>query len=285
MTKLSEGIISGVVLDLIELGQYVNFVETGTYVGDTAEWASSHFENVITIELSERYVEYAKKRLASLANVKILHGDSGELLREIVPSLKGPSIFWLDGHYSFGDTAGQNHECPLLDELRCLRALSGQDVILIDDAHMFLGTPPPPHNPGEWPTFGEALDALRAIDPSFYVNVFENVIVAAPGKLGEALVKRYRKEQCNPSHRMKEGKSHDKLFVEKRLWLPPNPLRLHLGCGETRLEGYVNIDFPQDRHNIIQSSADFFSDIRQLWFEDGVVDEIRLDRTDRHLSA
>jgi hypothetical protein len=26
------------------------------------------------------------------------------------------------------------------------------------------------------------------------------------------------------------------------------PLRLHLGCGQTKLAGYVNIDYPSSEH-------------------------------------
>ena len=36
-------------------------------------------------------------------------------------------------------------------------------------------------------------------------------------------------------------------------------IRLHLGCGENHLDGYVNIDFPQSSHSVQENSgADYF---------------------------
>jgi hypothetical protein len=60
-------------------------------------------------------------------------------------------------------------------------------------------------------------------------------------------------------------------------------LRLHLGCGEKRLDEYVNIDFPPARHPVQQSSgADLFADITTLRVPLGTVDEIRLHHVFEH---
>jgi SAM-dependent methyltransferase len=60
------------------------------------------------------------------------------------------------------------------------------------------------------------------------------------------------------------------------LWSPNNPLRLHLGCGEWHLDGYVNIDFPLTEHTVQTSSgADICGDISQLRMPRESVDEIR----------
>jgi O-antigen biosynthesis protein len=57
---------------------------------------------------------------------------------------------------------------------------------------------------------------------------------------------------------------------------PGEPLRLHLGCGEQRLAGYVNIDYPPPQHTVQTSSAaDVFADITELRFPAASVDEIR----------
>jgi hypothetical protein len=61
------------------------------------------------------------------------------------------------------------------------------------------------------------------------------------------------------------------------------PVRLHLGCGERYLDGYVNIDFPPSEHSVQQSSpADVFADITALSYEPGSVAEVRLHHVFEH---
>lgn len=69
------------------------------------------------------------------------------------------------------------------------------------------------------------------------------------------------------------------------LWSPGKPLRLHLGCGQWRFEGYVNIDYPPSEHTTISKlGADIHADITTLRFPDGSVDEIRLHHVFEHFS-
>ncbi len=62
------------------------------------------------------------------------------------------------------------------------------------------------------------------------------------------------------------------------------PLRLHLGCGGQHLEGYINIDYPQSEHNLVQVKADFYADIKSLDFPLESVDEIRLNHVFEHFN-
>lgn len=66
------------------------------------------------------------------------------------------------------------------------------------------------------------------------------------------------------------------------MWRAGQPLRLHLGCGETRFEGYVNIDYPSEAHNVMTPRADYSADIVTLQFPDASVDEIRLHHVFEH---
>lgn len=61
------------------------------------------------------------------------------------------------------------------------------------------------------------------------------------------------------------------------------PLRLHLGCGEQYLEGYINIDYPPTEHTVQTNSvADFFADFVALNFPKQTVDEVRLHHVFEH---
>lgn len=54
------------------------------------------------------------------------------------------------------------------------------------------------------------------------------------------------------------------------------PVRLHLGCGQSYLQGYLNIDFPSTEHTVqAYSVADAHADISQLKCEPNSIDEIR----------
>jgi predicted SAM-dependent methyltransferase len=59
--------------------------------------------------------------------------------------------------------------------------------------------------------------------------------------------------------------------------------KLHLGCGEKYLKGYINIDYPKSKHSIQKRSvADQLIDIKQLKYSPGTIDEIRLHHVFEH---
>lgn len=60
-------------------------------------------------------------------------------------------------------------------------------------------------------------------------------------------------------------------------------VKLHLGCGEIHLKGYINIDFPSSEHTIqVSSLADCHTDIRKLNLPPLSVAEIRLHHVFEH---
>jgi len=71
---------------------------------------------------------------------------------------------------------------------------------------------------------------------------------------------------------------------EKGLLHTNQPLRLHLGCGEQHLEGYINIDYPPSEHNLIRVKADIYADIKSLNFPSESVDEVRLHHVFEHFN-
>ena len=98
-----------------------------------------YFRKIISIELSQTLFENAKNKFRDYKNIEILLGDSGELIKDIVTNLERPAIFWLDGHYSGGNTAKGKIETPILNELKTILQSKRDHVILIDDARMFDG--------------------------------------------------------------------------------------------------------------------------------------------------
>ncbi len=62
------------------------------------------------------------------------------------------------------------------------------------------------------------------------------------------------------------------------------PLKLHLGCGEKYLEGYVNIDFPEGEHTVMKPKVDIKADIRTLSYPENSVDEIRSHHMFEHFT-
>lgn len=117
-----------------------NFIETGTYLGNMIAATKDLFDHTYSIELSPDLWQAATARFAGDIRVKILHGDSGELLPKLLQHIHTPCLFWLDGHYSGGITACGITETPIIAELQAaLTHRIRNHVILIDDAQCFTG--------------------------------------------------------------------------------------------------------------------------------------------------
>jgi hypothetical protein len=144
------------------------------------------FPAVITIELSEELHAAAVTRLADEPRVRALQGHSARVLGEVLDPA-APTLYFLDGHWSQGTTAGAEDECPLLGELEAIAPGHPDDCILVDDARLFASAPPPPHDPARWPTLLEVLDALRARWPEHLVTVLEDQIIAVPERARPAI--------------------------------------------------------------------------------------------------
>jgi len=132
-----------------------------------------HFERIYTIELSERLAAEAAKRLAMYRHVRVLWGNSGELLPQVLAQLNEPAVFWLDAHYSGGITAKGPTECPLEGELRGI-ALGGRadHVILIDDARLM--------GQGDFPSLEEIIALARSINPDYRIEVRDDIVRCEP---------------------------------------------------------------------------------------------------------
>ena len=121
--------------------RYDNFVETGTYLGETAAAMAKLYRKVFTVEIHEELYQKAAARLRDSGNVTAYHGNSSDLLPAILDRLDGPAVFWLDAHYS-GPKTGRigKAETPIEEELSQIFATgSSEHLIFIDDARLFVG--------------------------------------------------------------------------------------------------------------------------------------------------
>ncbi len=112
------------------------YIETGTYMGDRIKSILNNYNNIYSIELSDKWYNYNKKQFINNENVKILLGDSKKILSELLNTINEPITIYLDAHYSGGTTAFGEEEVPLLYELEILKNREYDDIIIIDDCRL-----------------------------------------------------------------------------------------------------------------------------------------------------
>jgi hypothetical protein len=161
-------------------------VETGTYRGLTARSLADVFDEVITIELMEDLHRAAAEALRDQPKVRAVQGHSVPRLGE-VRDASVPTLYFLDGHWSGGETSGVDDECPVLEELVAIGPGNPSDCFIVDDARLFTSAPPPPHRPEQWPSMMEVIDAIRAQHPGHLVTLLDDQIIAVPSAAKRAL--------------------------------------------------------------------------------------------------
>ncbi len=173
------------VLSLIKASPIENFVETGTYKGETCFWAAQHFNKVYTIEIDPTISSETAGRIDTPRNIEFLVGDSKYALKKLTKNLTGSAFFWLDGHWCSG-AGGKDEECPLMDEIEAISEIN-HPIIFIDDARCFLGPLPPPHNCKDWPTFEDIFLKMKKIFPNNFITIIDDVIISIPYSLKEVV--------------------------------------------------------------------------------------------------
>ena len=146
MGQLNEAIQIKNVLDFYDIK---NFVETGT---GKAEVVQSVVEaddtlNVHTIEVIPEIYDKNKINFSYLKDVNWHLGTSFDILPEILPDLKGTTLFWMDAHFpgadfglsSYGDEKDDDKRLPLKKELETIVANRDvtNDVFVIDDLRIY----------------------------------------------------------------------------------------------------------------------------------------------------
>lgn len=119
-------------------------IETGTFLGDTIEAVRTAFHRIYSVEIEPTLYKNAVERFKDYKHIEILHGDSGEEIKKILHNLRVPAIFWLDAHYSAGNTGRGVEDSPMKVELDLICKHVNEHklnhVLLLDDARDFWGT-------------------------------------------------------------------------------------------------------------------------------------------------
>lgn len=133
-----------------------DWIETGTYLGDTTAVLARDARHVWSIEPEPTLARKASARFANTTQVTIVHGTSEDRLGDVLDAVNGePVSFWLDGHYSAGVTFQGETDTPIRQELELIeKRLSGWKsvAVLVDDVRCFDPTNPLFVNypPREW---------------------------------------------------------------------------------------------------------------------------------------
>ena len=106
------------------------FFETGTYLGDSVQYALDlGFERIISVEIEERFYDHCMQRFQPLnvwEKVKLFLGSSENNIENLVNDwIIGRTMFWLDAH---------THNSPYKLEIETITKHKRNDhVIIVDD--------------------------------------------------------------------------------------------------------------------------------------------------------
>ena len=120
-----------------DFNNYKYFVESGTYGGETILNMEPYFDKLFTIEISESiYKDTSSKYKGN--KIDFILGDSAKVFNFLLPLLNDKCIFFLDGHYSSGNTGKGDKDCPLNEEVQLINDKFKNDaIIIIDDVRLF----------------------------------------------------------------------------------------------------------------------------------------------------
>lgn len=117
--------------------KYDCFIETGTLYGETIFAFEPFFSKLYTIEFSEKYYNDTKNKYDG-NKINFMLGDSGVVFEKLLPNITDKCIFFLDGHWSGGDTGKSDKDCPLDEEITHINNLfQNEAIIIIDDFRLF----------------------------------------------------------------------------------------------------------------------------------------------------
>jgi hypothetical protein len=160
------------VLEFVQHQEFKVFIETGTYRGDMLARVSkkTSISKIVSVELDPTLAIEAQFRFRKNSRIKILIGDSGEVLRSACIELPSPALFWLDGHFSGGVTALGDATTPIFAELQAIHSCGRKaDLILVDDIRLFNGT-------DGYPTLEELMEVIHKLNPNWQCQIQGDIL-------------------------------------------------------------------------------------------------------------
>ncbi len=157
-----------------DLRSFINpvFLETGTFHGGGVRKAlDAGFEEILTLEVYSPLVEENTtryKKEIETGKVKIIHGDSGFVLKSVIKEINSNITFWLDAHIQSQNGGGEGSErCPIVAELEQILAtrVGKKDIILIDDMRLIEN-----RNVGWSVNLNEMYRLIWEINPSYILK-------------------------------------------------------------------------------------------------------------------
>ena len=154
------------------------FIETGIGKGDGIAYAKNFdFNEIISIEIIESQVILMRDVFKNDSRIKILHGETTQILTNILNEINGNIFFWLDAHFpgadiglsGFADEKNENIRLPLPLELNTIKEYrSGKDVVVFDDLLIY-------KNNGRDANWCEGIKPIKPFESNdFYINILSD---------------------------------------------------------------------------------------------------------------
>jgi hypothetical protein len=237
--------------------KYLNcdvFVETGTFEGKTIESIYSLFSQIYTIELNLSYYQKAQQKFADIPHIHVKHDNAAQGLQKLRTLLQGKKIlYWLDAHCleSSSSVPEQVSQCSLLEELKSIKNINLESIIMIDDARFFLA--PPTQNPHyffhhkSWPTITEIIDHLRQLSDFHDTIILNDVIIFYPNFMSNTMMDYGHKYGVDWSWIYSKAKNHDQLIEKEGVIQHQHQLLHKLQQELIEKEGVI-----QHQHQLLQ---------------------------------
>jgi hypothetical protein len=128
------------------------FIETGFGNGDgLSNILSINFKEIFSIEIMQCQIDTFGSKFKNDNRVKLLCGNTIDVLQNILPKIENNICFWLDAHFPGADNPSPLHgqhdaeknddiRLPLERELEIIKNLRKEykDIILIDDIKLYM---------------------------------------------------------------------------------------------------------------------------------------------------
>jgi hypothetical protein len=92
------------------------------------------FDQIYSVEYDHQLAQRAQQKFARYAHIKILEGDSQQVVPSLLQSITTPTLFWLDaGYYGWAGLQGDKQRLTSEFDAILRHGVKGH-IILMDDA-------------------------------------------------------------------------------------------------------------------------------------------------------